>query len=1619
MPLDLISGLPNTGRTEKLREEFEEAARAGRNPILLVPSVDDVFAWERRLTRAGDPEGEGRPGEESSLASPAGGFAGGSVMHFNDLCREIARRADGSEPRIAGEMRRRLALERAIGKLANGPEGPAKRIEGKTTNQPGLLDAALELVDEYRAERIEMGDPFRSAGESTEGEGVEAGTIEEIRRGIEPLVEEFELDLADNGLTDLPMVADRAIATAVGLFRDQADWRDRSLFVAGFDDLTGQQLELLRKLSEEAGVEVTMATTWKPGLDQRFMTDRLMHRLRVRFEISTGVDDPSDERLPDTSLAKLAAALISNQANGGLDGDPPLTMIRAAGERKEAEAIAAEIARLLASGKALPDQIAVAHRDPDGSGRLLEGVLRRYGIPVALESETGALATSVGASLAALLRASAPDGTAGDLIVWLRGPLGPGIETVDEIESKVRRRGIGTAAKALELVPDYGGGEWAELFRTGEQSGGESLALIGDLAREAGQRILREAATGSRPDPEVELEVRVAETLAEAARDLAVADTGGRSGAALLLEAIRRGEISVWTVPTQGTVRIASLWALRAKRVRYLFVAGLQEGGTRDLSRAGPFLSTAERRGLDMLERVDPEVLDRYLLFSCLNVPTEAIWLSCTISDDGGGSTAPSPLLDELIALCPGPVPLIERTGADVAFPADAAPTASELARSLILEGAEPGKLSLDEGLAEQVTETIARARAMEERSRTFGGFRDAETLDALAKIEAFSPSELEAWLACPWSWLIDRKIRAEPFHPESSYLVEGTFVHAVLERLYREAPGPRPEPDDLDEWLERIPGVLQQVVDEDPNGYLTGDEPTVQLARFTLEKIVRDFLLREASLASPDFVPALFEQAFRRTSEGEEPDPDALDEVEMDGWRLRGTVDRIDIRGGASPKEGVDALVIDYKTGAVGSPYSPGLLTKYGKVQIPLYMEAIRRSLGLNPVAGFVLPLGGQDPRPRGPIPSAEPEVIGKRGHVDRGLVDSVDDFVDQAVELATDAVEKVRGGAIAHSARNCRDHFEDPDGLLPAESPLPTPEVITEAVSGEGRMSIGASDRTRPPLSAEQDQVVASRATDLMVAAAAGSGKTSVTVERYRRLLEEGLTPDQILVFTFTDKAAAKLREEVRFARSEKAGEPVSMSDAWVGTFHSICSRILTAYPIEAGVDPGFSVIDDITAENLRDQAFERALRSRLEGIEEGGSTEDRMSILSQVKQVTLKKGILAVFDLLRSRGEEFPGLELMADPPTYPEEALRNLSEEIGRALDRDDIRGFKDGGKWDQKGKARKLKELIDVERKEPIRSTEISALNFNNAALEDATHIPSARDEIVRQLNECEGYPWLLEFDAVLRNFGQEYARLKEGRSALDYEDLQIKALSLLDRGRPVEVRLALRGDHGRRVPGHQPPADETHRCTEERRGDSAGDGRGRDAGDLQLSSRGRGDLSGADDRPRSRGKGRRTDQTAPKLPLGTGDPRNGQRTRQFDPWQGGRGGTCLCPPRSRTENREAGPGDDPAPHPREGLGGRRPRSALPGRLQPLGGRQRGGGRGAHGRFHPAGSGRLGRVLAGRHRGPASSHDEAQRLRERAHPIWPQDRGAELEGLLVVPSGPRCDGPALGRGKSPR
>lgn len=105
---------------------------------------------------------------------------------------------------------------------------------------------------------------------------------------------------------------------------------------------------------------------------------------------------------------------------------------------------------------------------------------------------------------------------------------------------------------------------------------------------------------------------------------------------------------------------------------------------------------------------------------------------------------------------------------------------------------------------------------------------------------------------------------------------------------------------------------------------------------------------------------------------------------------------------------------------------------------------------------------------------------------------------------------------------------------------------------------------------LNEEQFRAVTSRPGKALVIAGAGSGKTRTLTYRVSWLLDQGESAREILLLTFTNKAA---REMVERVRSLVAGD---VSDLWAGTFHSICNRILRRHAEEIGFTKSFSILD-----------------------------------------------------------------------------------------------------------------------------------------------------------------------------------------------------------------------------------------------------------------------------------------------------------------------------------------------------------------------------------------------------------------------------------------------------------
>ena len=145
---------------------------------------------------------------------------------------------------------------------------------------------------------------------------------------------------------------------------------------------------------------------------------------------------------------------------------------------------------------------------------------------------------------------------------------------------------------------------------------------------------------------------------------------------------------------------------------------------------------------------------------------------------------------------------------------------------------------------------------------------------------------------------------------------------------------------------------------------------------------------------------------------------------------------------------------------------------------------------------------------------------------------------------------------------------------------------------------------DESLPPDQAARDFAV-DPANDVVLEASAGTGKTRVLVDRYVRLMEQGVDPSNILAVTFTRKAAAEMRDRILAALRQRAANDVRFSKRWqelrerigeiqISTIDAFCFSLLREFPLEAGVDPGFEIADETEMARFSKEALDLTLRA-----------------------------------------------------------------------------------------------------------------------------------------------------------------------------------------------------------------------------------------------------------------------------------------------------------------------------------------------------------------------------------------------------------------------------------------
>ncbi|HEU4840305.1 MAG TPA: UvrD-helicase domain-containing protein, partial [Ilumatobacteraceae bacterium] len=151
--------------------------------------------------------------------------------------------------------------------------------------------------------------------------------------------------------------------------------------------------------------------------------------------------------------------------------------------------------------------------------------------------------------------------------------------------------------------------------------------------------------------------------------------------------------------------------------------------------------------------------------------------------------------------------------------------------------------------------------------------------------------------------------------------------------------------------------------------------------------------------------------------------------------------------------------------------------------------------------------------------------------------------------------------------------------------------------------QLSLLAGRDDEPPDHAARALIRTATGTTLFVEAGAGAGKTTALVGRILTLVDEGTPIDAIAAITFTEKAAAELRHRLRSELAAGPSTPArraaldALDHAPIGTLHAFARRILFELPVEAGLPPGFTVLDDLESELAVEERFQDLLDELLD--------------------------------------------------------------------------------------------------------------------------------------------------------------------------------------------------------------------------------------------------------------------------------------------------------------------------------------------------------------------------------------------------------------------------------------
>ena len=169
-----------------------------------------------------------------------------------------------------------------------------------------------------------------------------------------------------------------------------------------------------------------------------------------------------------------------------------------------------------------------------------------------------------------------------------------------------------------------------------------------------------------------------------------------------------------------------------------------------------------------------------------------------------------------------------------------------------------------------------------------------------------------------------------------------------------------------------------------------------------------------------------------------------------------------------------------------------------------------------------------------------------------------------------------------------------------------------------------------------------IAKRHLDTCVVAGPGSGKTTVLVEYFRRLVAEGVDPLRILAITFTEKAAGNMRKKLAEEFQNDPEIRGRLERAWVSTVHGFCARLLRENAVFAGVDPEFRIVEGNEAWRMQQESIAAAIDALFQE-----HPARLRALIRGLSSLDFEKAVLSAYDTMRGAGKRVEELAGYAIP------------------------------------------------------------------------------------------------------------------------------------------------------------------------------------------------------------------------------------------------------------------------------------------------------------------------------------------------------------------------------------